>query len=261
MRGLILALQFLTILPIKTKAELRTNDLPRSVAFYVPVGLLQGAVMVLTDYALLAFLPVDVRTAVVLLAYIMTDAGFHLDGLADTFDAMAVKSSGNAVADREKRLAVMKGSTTGPSGVVAIIFVLGLAYLCMRHISSTAQTSTYYAILLLMPAVSKWAMGVLMYFGKPARNEGLGYIMMTGLGLTEILISTVFYGIASIALWRYAGGLLIIGPMLAIAYALYWARLSAIRFGGVTGDVCGAVGKTVEVIFLLAGAAWLQRSI
>ena len=57
-------------------------------------------------------------TALVLLLYVLSSGGFHLDGVADTFDALAAKG------DRERKLDIMKGGTNGAVGMAAVVFVL-----------------------------------------------------------------------------------------------------------------------------------------
>ena len=66
------------------------------------VGLLQGILLVLTDYVSGIFFHQDLVIAIVLLMLVLSNGGFHLDGLADTFDAIAVKSSGDFEKDKEK---------------------------------------------------------------------------------------------------------------------------------------------------------------
>ena len=73
---------------------------------------------------------------------IVSNGGFHLDGLADTFDALSVKSSGDHAADRERRLRVMKDSTTGAIGVIAIVMTMLLKFLFLNNLFSSSLFGT-----------------------------------------------------------------------------------------------------------------------
>ena len=79
-------------------------------------------------------LPKDVAAGLAVFCLILTNHGFDLDGLADTFDGLAVKSSGDPEKDRAKRLLVMKDSATGAAGVMAIAVVLLLKFVLVKAI-------------------------------------------------------------------------------------------------------------------------------
>lgn len=268
MRHLILAFQFLTVIPIRTRAEIREQDIPRSAAFFVLVGLAQGLLLVITDQiASLLFHP-DLVTALILLVYVLTEGGFNLDGLADTFDGLAIKSSGDVSRDRERRLAVMRDSTTGPAGITALIFTLGLKYLAIKHLAHFA-VFTYYSSLLLMPVLSKWTMVFLMRWGRPARQDGLAFTFMKGISNREPVISTaillLLFLLPAFLIRGYVPENYVLSSFIILLlsgiYCLFWIRLSSRKLGGITGDVCGAVSETVEVYFLLLVIAWSRLSI
>jgi adenosylcobinamide-GDP ribazoletransferase len=263
MKQLILALQFLTIIPINIKTPLGDEDIARSSSAFVLVGLIQGLLLVATDYISNMVFHPDLVTGIVLLVLVLSNGGFHLDGLADTFDAIAIKSSGNNEEDRKKRLEVMRNSSIGPIGVIAIVFVILLKYFSLKNISHLLSF-TYYSSLVAMPAVSKWAMVVSMYYGKPAREDGLGRIFINRIGSKEIGISTLILLI-----------LLILPPIFFVQYIsnrwyIFYAFLILTiyifcricisflnkKFGGLTGDTLGAISELTEILFLLMVIGW-----
>src|SRR3990172_8336533 len=110
MRQLLLAFQFLTIVPVTVRGEVSEKDMAGSAAFFPVVGAFQG---ILAAGAALLFIKLfspEVTCGIVVLMLTLTNGGFHIDGLADTFDALAVKTSGDRAFDQEKRLSAMKGS-------------------------------------------------------------------------------------------------------------------------------------------------------
>ena len=99
MKRFLIAFQFLTILPVSRSLTADGKDISGSTSYFVLVGLIQGLLLVITGYiAGMVFHP-DLVIAVVLLVYILSNGGFHLDGLADTLDAVAAKP-GDAEKDR-----------------------------------------------------------------------------------------------------------------------------------------------------------------
>ena len=181
MKSLLVALQFLTVIPVKTKTLVSDADIARSSSAFVIVGFIQGVLLVITDYISGILFHPDLVTGIILLVYVISSGGFHLDGLADTADAVAVKSSGNNEEDRRRRLSVMKDGATGPAGVMAIVFMILLKYLSLKNISHLL-IFTYYLSLVLMTTLPKWAMVTAMFYGKPARKEGLGRIFINRIG-------------------------------------------------------------------------------
>lgn len=274
LKQLILAFQFLTIIPIRNSMSVNEADVAKSSAFFVVVGLVQGILLVATDYISGMVFHPDLSIGMVILVLVLSNGGFHLDGLADTFDAIAVKSEshhphfdkggqGGIIIDRQKRLSIMKDSTVGPIGVSAIIFSLGIKYLALKNLSHFS-TFTYYSSLLLMPILSKWAMVVSMFYGKASREDGLGRIFINRIGLKEIAISTIMLSILLILLQAFFSRY--ISDM---QYAFYIILLFTIylscrwlislfnkRFGGLNGDTLGAISEITEIIFLLMVIIW-----
>jgi adenosylcobinamide-GDP ribazoletransferase len=258
MKKILIAFQFLTIMPVRINMVINEKDIAESSSAFVVVGLTQGILLIATDYiARMVFHP-DLSTGLILLVLVLSNGGFHLDGLADTFDAIAVKSEGNIDTDRKRRLSIMKDSTTGPVGVIAIVFSLAIKYLSLKNISHFSFL-TYYSSLILMPAMSKWAMVVSMFHGKPSREDGLGRIFVERAGIKEVTISTMTIILSIMILpylfkanphgIRYA--LYAISPVVIYLSCLMWVVFFNRKFGGLNGDTLGAISEVTEVIFLL----------
>jgi adenosylcobinamide-GDP ribazoletransferase len=196
---------------------------------------------------------------------VITNGGFHLDGLADTFDAIA---SGG---DKEKKLAVMKGSTTGPIGVIAIVLAVLLKYLLLNVLFLNSSTIAYYSSLVLMPVFSRWIMMPAIFHSKSARQDGLGKIFIENTGLRELAIAT-FSTLSFLILVPYIGNMIItrtfccsgLSPLYLLAMlVIYVFSLVAVwfsnkRFGGMTGDTFGAVSEISEILFLMMVVTWSQ---
>ncbi len=243
-------------------------DLAKSSSLFVVVGVFQGVLLVAADYAFGSVFHPDLVIALVLLVLVLSNGGFHLDGLSDTFDALASKSTGDAAADRDKRLTIMRGGTAGPIGVTAIIFALGLKYLALVDISSFSPLACH-SSLLLMPVLPKWTMVASMYRGEPARQDGLGQFFIAGTGFRELAFSTfllmLVLAISGTAFRSFSPGSLCLFdagvPALLYLACGIWAGYFKRKFGGLTGDTLGAVSEMTEISFLLMVIIWSRLSI
>lgn len=262
MRHFLLALQFLTILPVKVKGEVLEGEVARSSAFFVLTGLLQGIfLIILLKIGGTIFYP-ELTISLIVLALAISNGGLHLDGLADTFDALAIKSTGDPVRDKEKRLLVMKDSTTGAIGGTSLIFAIMLKIFSLKNISLLG-TPVYYASVVIMPVISKWAMTVALLHGRPARDNGLGKLFIEGMTIKEFLISTftllAIYGLLPVVFRNLSIEWLIFNiSVTALLYGItgLWIYLCNRMFGGSTGDTLGALSEITEIAFLFMVIIW-----
>ena len=257
MRRLLTALQFLTIIPVDHKLTVNEADIVKSSSLFVPVGLIQGLLLIAVDNAAGRVFQQELTIGLVLLALVLSNGGFHLDGLADTFDAIAAKG------DKEKKLSVMKDGATGPAGVIAVFFVLLLKFLALKSLTSFSLF-TFYSSLLLMPAFSKWAMVITMFHGRPARQNGLGQIFISKIGVKEVLLSTFILLLSCMTLQALFARSALYGQYFLYAipaiFIYLLCRLSIHffnrHFGGLTGDTLGAISEISETGFLFTVIAW-----
>lgn len=259
MRSFLLALQFLTILPVKVAGRVEEKDVARSSAAFPLVGLLQGLVLVAADAIFTLVFHPDLALALVLLVLVLLSGGFHLDGLADTFDGLASKGDGR------RKLEVMREGSVGAMGVIAVVFSLGIKYLALKSISSLTA-GAYYLSLLSMPVLSKWAMVIGMFHGRPARMDGLGRMFIEGSRLREFFVGTVLTAfivtVPVLLLPSYFGNHRHFFHLGALALLYAGARaiygFIARRLGGLTGDALGAGGEIIENVYLLLVLAWSE---
>ncbi len=267
---LFLALQFLTILPVKVRGTLTEKDISGSVKFFPVAGAFQGLLAVCATLVSVNFFSSEITSGLVLLTFIVSNGGFHLDGLADTFDALAVKSSGDHALDRDRKLSIMKDSTTGAIGVIAIVMIILLKFLFLNNLLNTSQPDSSYVFLFFMPVFSKWTMVAVMYHGNPARQDGLGKMFIDNINLGKVIFASLslvlFYAAAYMLYLHKAYGtasIILFFVLFAIFYifSILSAKFFKKRFGGLTGDTLGAAGEISEILFLMVTSLWLQHSI
>src|SRR3989338_4603654 len=146
MRRFLVALQFLTIFPVKIKSEIEGKDFGASLLYFPIVGLIVGLLLSLIALSLF-FLPALVRAAAILTISILITGGIHLDGFADTCDG----SYGNKQV--EKVLEIMRESRIGAMGAIGIVSLLLLKFSVMASLQETYLWKT----LIVMAVFSRWS--------------------------------------------------------------------------------------------------------
>jgi adenosylcobinamide-GDP ribazoletransferase len=265
MKRILLAFQFLTIIPAWNMQNVSEKEMGGASAFFPIAGLVQGLLLGVLASLFLNIFSAELTNGFLIMVLVITNGGFHLDGLADTFDAIA------AGGDREKKLAVMKDSTTGPIGVIAIVFAILLKYLLLNELFLNSSSLAYYSSLILMPVFSKWIMTAAIFHSKPARRDGLGKIFIENTGLVQLITAT-FLTLSFLVAVPYIGNSIItsnlccsgLSPLfLKVMPVLYIFSIVAVwfsnkRFGGMTGDTFGAVSEISEILFLIMVITWSQ---
>ena len=258
MKKILLAFQFLTIIPVKDTGIVADREIGGAAAYFPLVGGVQGMLLVFAAMALSRVFPLDVTNILVILLLVITNGALHLDGLSDTFDAIA--SRGN----REKKLSIMKDATVGPAGVIAIVISIMLKFLLLNESYSDSSPAIYYLILFLLPVYSRWVMVPAIFHCRSAREEGLGKTFIENVGAKELLTATILTLILSFLavfiIFNTAGLTHIIFSLPALyIFSLIAGWFAVRRFGGMTGDTFGAVSELSEIIFLMMAVICLRN--
>ena len=189
-------------------------------------------------------LPVLLRAAGFCLLPVWLTGGIHLDGYADTCDALA------SYGDAEKRLAILKDPHCGAFAVIRLCswFAADLA-LCAALPLTTRAVGCMQLGFVLERAISGWAVAALPL----AKHTGLAHSFSTAAARHRVkLILTGVILAASMLLVGFGG---VSGwAMLAAALAALWryAAVSRRDFGGITGDLAGWFLQRCELWMLAA---------
>jgi len=255
-----LAFQFLTIVPLSgSVSNVSEKDIGASSAFFPLVGLVQGAILLITWLVPGRLFNADVLAGLLVVVLTLCNGGFHIEGLSDTFDALASRKP------KERMLEIMKDSTSGPAGVTAIVLVVLMKYLLLRNVIAVDTAGSGLAVL-LFPVVGRWSMVPALFYGLSARNDGLGKIFIDHTDMREFMISSVITAlIMLLGLLFYPDvsfASLLLGKLLAFMAIVFVFCLLAMgyfqkKFGGLTGDNLGAISEISEILFLLGFVAVL----
>jgi adenosylcobinamide-GDP ribazoletransferase len=232
LRGLRLATQFLTRVPVPAVQDFSPEEFSRSSAWFPFVGLAIGAGVGLILFVCL-HRSAALGAAVGLLAWVWMTGALHLDGLADLSDALAA-----AHRDSQRFFAVLADPHLGAFGVVSIVLMLILKVTGLAHLSA--------ASLIAFPLIPAWArLGPLAWSRwlkplKPGQGERFAWHLHLGW--------IVFWAVALLAASAAIAPILCIAPLVIAAWGgwLHW------RLGGTTGDCLGAGVEITEVVLLYA---------
>ncbi|GGK26770.1 adenosylcobinamide-GDP ribazoletransferase [Pilimelia terevasa] len=246
--GLRLALTTLTVLPVRPGPVDRAaaaGAMRLAPAVGALVGLGSGAVLVAA--AALTGAPL-VAGGLAAGAAVLLTRGLHLDGLADTVDALGSYRRGAA------GLAVMRQADIGPFGVAALVLTLLVQAAALAALAGRSPLGAL-AAAAAAGAAGRLAAGFACRRGLPAaRSDGLGALVAGTVGPAALALG--FLATAALAVPAVPGRWWQ-GPVavaVALAAAVLLVRHAVRRFGGVTGDVLGAaveVAVTVTLVGLL----------
>jgi len=230
-RGLVIAIQFLTSLPTP---KVRSDDLSfaRSMRWFPAVGLLIG---VLIGGAAWAAYHADAWTGALaaLVIWVAVTGALHLDGLSDFADA-----SGAAHKDRERLLAVLSDPHIGSFGVVAIGVQL-IAKLVLLH--GLIEASLFRAIIVIPFAARLGPLAWARWL--PPLHEGLAARFRFAIRPFDIVTWSIALLAASICAPALA-----LTPLLIVLWGWWTMR----TLGGISGDSHGAGIELTETSLLFA---------
>ena len=247
LRAFILMLQFMTRYPIPLHIDFTAEHFVQGMKWMPLVGLLAALPAAAGFWAAHVVFGQEVAAVVAVLLLITVTGGLHLDGIADTADGLFSYRS------RERMLEIMRDSTLGTNGVIAVVLTILLKYILLHNIPGNMAVLTVLLTPVLGRVALTWHSAVAQY----ARVErGIGdYVNQTGLlqAGAATLLSLILIA-AILALWGFDGLPIVVmlvalhlPPIcLAVCFALYLKR----RLGGITGDTIGASIEMAEILSL-----------
>jgi len=234
------AIAFYTCIPLPTHWRLNFHG----IAEWAPlIGLLMGGLLGLTDLGLHGLgMPVLVRSALLVVAWVGITGGLHLDGAMDSADGLAVL-------DPARRLEVMADSRTGAFGAMVAVAVVLL--------KTTALASLETDLWVYLMAAAGWGR-----WGQLVAIARYPYLKPEGKGaLHKVAIQSIWQALPSLLLllgfsgffvglhpqqWSVAVGMAMGGGAIAVLTGAWFNY----KLGGHTGDTYGAVVEWTETLLL-----------
>ncbi len=219
----------------------------RSARAYPLVGLGVGALAALAfavfDGLGLGGWPAALLT---LAASLLLTGALHEDGLADVADGFG------GGRDREQKLAILRDSRIGSYGVAALVLSLGLRGAALVALAAEGGAGLAAGGLIAAHALSRGLLPVLMVYQPLARRDGLA----AGAGQPQGLDVWTALAIGALVAWAALSfGAALLALLLGLVAVFLLGRLAERQIGGYTGDVCGALQQTLEILVLLIAVA------
>lgn len=238
-------MRFLTAAPVPGLPPMKEANIARSIAAFPLAGLLIGTFGVAVGWVSGWLWGAELQAVSVVLAWMVLTWGLHLDGLADSADALF------SWRPRERKLEIMKDSRVGTMGVLALI---GGVLLKVGALYSLGPA--WWVGALLAPVWGRWA-DVFGIYGFPAASEGgMGRSFRDRVRRRDFVFATVCVLLIGGVVF-FPGGALAGLVVFFVSYLL--ARWMVGSLGGLTGDSYGALSETGEVVALLTLAALVRH--
>ncbi len=250
--GLRLAFGTLTAIPVPAPGRIDRQVAGRAMMLAPLTQLPLVVVLLLWGWAVReAPVPPLLAAAIGLVIITLATRGMHLDGLADTADGLS------ASYDRATALDVMRRGNIGPSGVAAVVLVLLVDAGALAFLLTTWPGVVLVALSVLTSRhLLAWACSACV---PSARDEGLGATVAGTTRPARVALGfLLLLGISALAA-HWSGSHWWAGPVVLASAAVGGVaviRRAIRRFGGITGDVLGAVIE-VSLAFALPASAVL----
>jgi adenosylcobinamide-GDP ribazoletransferase len=225
---------FLTRIPVRHDPDVHMG---RVASLFPLIGLVIGAITAGVFALAAEVLPVGPAAALALVVGILVTGAFHLDGLADSADALVGGTT------PERRLEILKDSRHGTYGVAAIVCQI----LVQFSLVSSQAVRTGVVMLIVAHSVGR-AVAVSVMKATPPAHEGLGAIYVRDVTRLDQAIAVVL-GATVITVLLGPWGLVVLAAALVVAGI--FARRCAARIGGIVGDVLGATEQVAETLLMI----------
>lgn len=240
MKSLILAIQFLTRIPINIKIETKENSFADSVVWFPIAGLLIGAFNALVYWLSAMVLEGMLPIVCTVLANVCITGALHVDGLADTCDGIY------SARKKERMLEIMKDSRIGSNGALAVIFDM----LIRISILSSAPSDKIIWLIFAAPITSRALTPLLMKLSVYARAEGgMGGLFLGKQSWSRTLAA---FAAGAMIVWLFLDFVGLAAFAAAMLSIIIFRSYIYSKIQGMTGDTLGAGNEIAEIIFLLA---------
>jgi cobalamin 5'-phosphate synthase/cobalamin synthase len=239
MHSLLVAVAFLTVVPVPFRKLPEPAAVARSRFWYPVVGLLLGALLGGATALGAAWTRAPLVAAfLVLAAWVVVTGALHLDGFCDLCDGLF---GGHTPEDR---LRILKDPHLGTFGLAGGVLLL-LGKFVLLHQLLTAAPARAPWLVAGAVAAARCLVVCAAAGARYPRPQGTGKLFVEAARPWE---AVPFALLAAAAAWAAGSPLAVVPPLLALLL-LRWA--CARRLGGVTGDCLGAAIELAEALFLL----------
>mgnify|MGYP003576674475 FL=1 len=231
MQTLSAAFKFLTVWGCFTSATPAPDTIGKAAGYFVYVGLVLGLLLALTNYILTPYLAAEILSLVLVALLITVTGAQHLNGVKNTFDALA---------RNDKR-------ADGALGFAAVALAILFKSAAIDSMDERLSLS-----LLLTPVLARWALLIFLY-GYHIRFDETARAIAARVNLPPVLASTA----ATLAFMAYFLGRK--GLWIALAVSLFTLLLRGLlhrRHAVLSQASLGAAVELAETLSLTLFASF-----
>ena len=209
------------------------------------IGLLCGALIMLWLWLskIIGF-AVFLRAAGLTIIPVVLTGGIHLDGFADTVDALS------SHAPQEKKREILKDPRSGAFAMIALASYFLLYFALCTELDSSPNT-VYLLTMIYIFSRSLCALSVIVFpsAGKPGLLTTFKESAADKPAAIMLLIETIIFATLILYIHLITGLVMLITALIAFIH-LY--RMSQREFGGISGDLAGYFLQICEIAMVFA---------
>lgn len=244
----LLAVQFLTRVPVSSANLFTEARLAAAVRYYPLVGVLVGAVAGAVFWLAHHVFPMTLSVVLATAASLWVTGAFHEDGFADACDGLG----GGATSERA--LEIMRDSRLGTYGVSGLGLMLAAKILALAAVPAVVVPWLLVAAHTASRASAVLAIATSRY----ARAAGTAKPVADGVTPAGLALVLATGAVVVVALWHLASPAAMLAGLTGLVLGhLVMRGLYERKLGGYTGDCLGAVQQTGEVGLYLGAVAVL----
>ena len=222
---------FLTIIPTGS-SDLQTTA--RHMYLFPIIGIAIGLLLGLAGWGLSMFLEPLIVGLLVTAGLVLITGVHHLDGLSDFADGLMVKGT------KERKLEVMKDPKIGSAGIISIVLYVAGVIIALSFVKGF---ELFYAVL-MGEIIAKFCMVLAASIG-PSAWAGSNSPFIDSMNDKKKLAIAALVTILIIAAFQNNAGFAAL--IAAVIVTLIIVGVSRRSFGGISGDIMGAINEITRL--------------
>lgn len=242
--GFLLAIQFLTRLPVPVPCPWNKKSSKWAIRSYPLVGMVLGFILTIIILSSETFLPIGIMTLLVISAWVWLTGGLHLDGWMDVADAVGSN------APLERKWEIIKDPHVGSFGNIALLFLMAWKF---TLIFILIESDFLVFSLIFILGFSRLGAVILMIFLPTAKQHGLAWGWKKNLNRLDSLYAFV----PILVMLFFFDDFLYLIPAYILFIVLFGFWMMR-NFKGVNGDLLGTAIEGGELWGLVS--TWIYFS-
>lgn len=236
---LMVAVSFLTRIPVKLWRDYLPTDSQQAVKYYPLVGLLLGLVIVAVLYFSQLVLSTELAIVIAIGCSLLLTGALHEDGLADCVDAFGSSH------ERSQILEIMKDSRLGTYAVLVLISVIFYKFYSLLALAEFGLKQTFIALVLAYGLSRLVAISVMCQLAYVRIQDSKVFAEVHRLNYRECF----YAALPLLPVFLFVP----IKLLLSLFVVLFVVRYCVIKYfryklGGYTGDCLGATQQLAELL-------------